>query len=685
MKKRRRPPSAAMSLFSYLDGLVCTMGALILLLLLTAHKIREQVLADHVPSPIHAPEAEVIEPLPPAGPSEDDLAKRQKQIARLEEEHRKNVAMFEAETEARHAEWNKKLASLGNLTKQLASDVENSRQRVASTTVTARKLADDAASLTAQKSMSSELVGQIKQSEEDFKQLAEELLRQREESLKKLEAAKVHKALRNPVFEIVAQDSNSGTTRRPILIECTSDSVVFCSEGIRISAATLNEFTAAHNPLLAGTEALMTHWKQIDGPPQAGKPGPYVLMIVRPGGTVGFYVARSFLEKLGADFGYELVSANSEFKWPAADPQAVDVCQKAIDNVLNGPRPQGGLAGSGMGGSGGRSGSGSTGRSEGSLGRPGSDRIVGENGEFSLAEVDQLRNSRPADSINMLGPEWSNPKQRRLGISNGIPNGGANGGGASGTLRDIENEMRSGANMGPPDMNRPGGVGEESEPPLISEIPGSPPGLPSAMQPNGNAGGATENRQLQEQPFSNQNMSEGRQGSSITQTPSWTPTRALPQGNSSSGRPSSLPSSQSPSSQFNDKQLPPPPLAEIPQSARKWKSDGGAQKKWGQGQSNGAIGIERNVILALKADRFEIVDGPHVGIPIEMTRHEFQDLVAALIDAHARTWGSPPSNYFWRPTFEVHIHPGGNVHYPQLKELFEYWGLNSKIEFVKSP
>jgi len=683
---RKRPPSAAMSLFSYLDGLVCTMGALILLLLLTAQHVRDQVLEEHqsasspstallIPEeiPLKLPEPEVMEPIPLPGPSDAEIEARNREIARLQAENEEKLSRHQETAKARFEEWRQKLRSLDQMNDTLADELKQSQSRVASTQTTVAKLSEEAAQLQAMMSQTGAKANLVEQTEEDFKKLAEELLRQREESLKKLEAAKVQKALRNPVFEIEARESHSGTTRRPILIECTADSVIFCSEGIRISAETLGEFTPEFNPLLAGTEALMKYWKQVDSSQHPNRPAPYVLMIVRPGGTVGFYVARTYLEKLGSDFGYELVTATAEFKWPQTDPQAVEACQTAINEMLNRSRPQVRGFGSGFGRSnsgGGTEGGGNrTGGGNGASSRFGSEGIVGENGEFNLAEVDQLRNSRPSDSINMLGPEWSKPQQRRLGTvpqgsgnqGSGHPGTGSPGTGSQGFNGSGARDQGFG-NTGETDSNGTPGSGNMGSGNMGSGNVGdvNPGGEPTLL------------REIDEQMRSGQNSGIQMNPAPSGAPPGWNRSRGVPPA------PDSTPNSP----RISPRQLPPPPLTQSPSNPGKWKDDGGVQRKWGQGQSNGAIGIERAVTIHLKTDRFEISKGPQSGIPLEMTRHEFQDLVAALIDNHARTWGSPPANYFWRPTFEIKIHPGGNVHYPQLKELMEYWGLSYKIDFV---
>ncbi|WP_437194375.1 hypothetical protein [Planctomicrobium sp. SH527] len=668
---KRRPASASMSLFSYLDGLVCTMGALILLLLMTAQRMRDQVLETYNQTQIvDVTEVEPLPAPPPTlmpvpGPSNDEVAAREAQIAEEIAAHQRAVAAHEAELKSKHTEWNGKLESLSDLTNRIAKEVEQARQRIQDNSAEVEQIERERAQLTTLMAMATEKNGQARSTEAELHQQAENLLRIREENLKKVEAAKVQKALRNPVFEIETSDGRSGTQRRPILIECTADSLTFVSEKISISAAMLNEFPPEYNPLLAGTEALQAYWTAYDK--QQGKQGskPYVLMIVRPGGTVGYYVARKFLEKIDEDFGYELVSATAEFKWPDADPGAVEACQNAIDRIMKGNRPLPLPPGQSLGMRGQKQQSLSANRGssnepqEGSGGqRPGTEKIVGSEGEFSLAEVDQLRNARASDSIGMLGPEWSNPRRRQLSAANNRPQQ-STGDSASeqSALSEIESQMRQQRGMGQQGANR------------LQPGRNSGPGM--AQAPEAQADRGLDLTKLPEgSPTGTEDSANNGSPAPFQQ----------PGGQQQSGGSSSMMSPQPP----GEKQLPPPPLAQMPERSRQLKNDGGAQRQWGRGKSNGAIGIERTMTVQLYPDRITIEQGLVTGIDSKMSRAELQESIAAIIESQAQTWGEPPSSFFWRPSFKIQIHPGGHPHYPKVKELFDHWALTYKHEYVSN-
>ena len=174
-------------------------------------------------------------------------------------------------------------------------------------------------------------------------------------------------------FTIVPFDVRTGTTRLPIVIECLGDRLLFVSEGITLTAHDLNGFIPHFNPLSAGVRTLAEgHARDGDGR------SPYVLLIVRPEGTIAFYAARILLQPLNIPFGYELVGADQEFTWPSTDRALVKECREAIEEVLRERSRVAQL-------------SRVSGRYEDPI------RVIGRGGEFRLDEVDRMR--QPGRSI----------------------------------------------------------------------------------------------------------------------------------------------------------------------------------------------------------------------------------------------------------------------------------------------
>ena len=179
-------------------------------------------------------------------------------------------------------------------------------------------------------------------------------------------------------FTIVPFDARTGTTRRPIVIECRADRMILVSEGITLTPADLDGFIPHFNPLSAGVRALSAGFQRIDG----GELQPYVLLVVRPDGTVSYYVARMFLQPLGVPFGYELVGADQQFTWTPTDRELVRDCRRAIDEVLRERSRVHELS-----------------RLSGKGEQP--VRLRGSGGEFRLDEVDRLR--QPTRTVQFAG------------------------------------------------------------------------------------------------------------------------------------------------------------------------------------------------------------------------------------------------------------------------------------------
>jgi len=231
--------------------------------------------------------------------------------------------------------------------------------------------------------------GRIQQDEEK-KRLEEELAELRT----RIRLAQAKRTDAPSKFTFVPYDGTSGTTRRPILIECTATGIRFAPENVTLSPADVAGFTAGYNPMLAGANALSRYWSVVDGikPDSEGDNAPYVLLIVRPGGTVAYYYARRLLSKLEAPYGYELLDDGKQLDLPVVDPKAKAACQAAVDEVLAERDrfiAEARSAGRSVGGSGAVGGSGSDprGTTAGGAGRPAGTSAAGASGKPGGREV----------------------------------------------------------------------------------------------------------------------------------------------------------------------------------------------------------------------------------------------------------------------------------------------------------
>lgn len=331
---RRAHKQSSVSLFPFLAVLLCAMGALIFLLVITTRMIHSEALqrqqetddplalpstafgrpqtlpgsaiARNQPAPLIAPKPVFVKrDLPPPPP---DLTA---QLRTLREElERLNGMQQQGINEAQRL-----VARLAKLRKE--SERKQSALARAETTMGEMQSQQAANARTIERARKRSLA--LSQTLQD----ARRELARKQENLQRTDGAS----------RIVAYDSRNGTTRRPILIECRSDRLVFRPEGIELTERDLMGFSYVSNPLQAGVSALSNYWSHVDGA-VTEKDRPYVLLIVRPDGIAGFYAARRLLQSYDQPYGYELIPADEKLTYAAPDKSAVTVCRAAIDHLL---------------------------------------------------------------------------------------------------------------------------------------------------------------------------------------------------------------------------------------------------------------------------------------------------------------------------------------------------------------
>lgn len=611
---RRRESGNAVSLFPCLAVLICAMGALIFLMLVTTRRLRERAIEQvlsavvepesrgepDVPSAEHAREttpaettdAETpISPLlaPEPGPSESELAAL---------ELRREWETAVNELEAEHVSLSQRLTALGREHERRSGQSEQISRRL-------HAAIRERDALVAQ---GGEAEVTLRRLQQQRTEVSAEITRLRAQT----DEVRAERAAEAGRFSIVPYDGRSGTTRRPIVIECLPDRVTFASEGITLTAEELDGFTPALNPLLAGAAALMQFWEAHDrlatkAPDTPGKP--YVLLIVRPGGTVGYYVARKLLEKLDEPYGYELVTDQQQFAWPETDPQAVAQCRQAIDALLQ--QRQRLLAQT----------------TSGRLLVAAPLQFVGPHGEFHLEEVERLRGS--SQSVYFGGQQWSRQSPR----------------GAS--------------DRGTP-ATEPQGSGSEA---------GAPGPLTAAA--NARAFGA---------PVSSTATTAGEAQSSFGKPAS----DGIP-ASAATANWSRTPGGSGKSGASGDEESPASVTRPTPASGRPLRTRHGLDPEhpqFGLRAPGSAIGLERDVTIDVDSQQVRIAREAPIEIVDGMSREELQLTVAEVLDAHVRSWGTPPKGFHWRPALRFKVHPGGIQYQQRLEALARQWELRSTVEQV---
>ena len=124
---------------------------------------------------------------------------------------------------------------------------------------------------------------------------------------------------------IVEFSNPTGTARNPIIVDVSAAGYRFPSTGLELRNKDLHGFTPTENPLQAAVGAI--HLART-GPSMTSRP--YVVLLVRPSGTLGFYPAQRILRESGIHFGYELISEDRMLAVPAAADGEVQAVRTAV-------------------------------------------------------------------------------------------------------------------------------------------------------------------------------------------------------------------------------------------------------------------------------------------------------------------------------------------------------------------
>jgi hypothetical protein len=136
-------------------------------------------------------------------------------------------------------------------------------------------------------------------------------------------------------YAVVPYKGESGTWRRPIVIDCQNGTVRLLPDGPSFGMLEIGGgFGSRSNALAAAVRRRASRIEQI--PAADGAPSiPYILFLVRPDGIRPYYEARGVLEPLGIAFGYELVGQDWHVEAPPdsePSPARVDLAAQTADD-----------------------------------------------------------------------------------------------------------------------------------------------------------------------------------------------------------------------------------------------------------------------------------------------------------------------------------------------------------------
>ena len=681
----RRPQSSQpINLFAFLDILICTMGALILMLMVvTTRQLRKeslaQVLAEFknpppplmsVESPLSAsptPSKQIVilaqpevEPEPPEPePSEPVVDPRE--LARAE--RAAALAQRERELNELLAEWRQKTNELADKRDQHANALAQRRRLKDAASRQVATLQSEVQDLEVKLGgLTGELTAA---SMGDATQKERKLIEQQIAALqKRLRAAQAAAAGGESKFMVVPFDPQSGTSRRPILIECTAEGLRFIPENVVIRPDDLEGFTPRINPLLAGSNALVSYWTawNLKQPQPAREPEPYVLMLVRPSGTVAYYIAMRMLATLKQPHGYELIEEDTQLQQPELDPGAKAACEAAVKRLLAERNQIQQFAGGGGGVGGFARGGGAKGDAFRAGGGSGTDKGPSSN-RFDVTDITGGEGgvgSRSWERIeNFAG---RNPRRDIAGNEPAV-SGGSSGSPASN--RKLKGKVDEHA----ADGSNAGRNGQRSD-----EV-GQPVGQRNAIVGRGSEGSATQagREEAGSAPTADSGIErlEGADDSGSAPGPAGGKAGGEPQldtGLGSTGpTPVAVQDRRSKSKSAKNKPLAPEQFA---------------GKHWGLSAPDAAIGLEREVSIDVESQRLVIAGKHAIRMGEGESKQETFERLVTVLDLQARDWGQPPQGFYWTPSLRFVIANGGSSNYELAKSLAERAGLVTSKEYA---
>jgi len=294
MSRSRAQSGPTISLFPFLAVLLCTMGSLLVVLVIFSRSAKL------------------------AGIAAAEKAREAAAAAAAGERQELELAREELGWRIDHVR---------SMRDRTADDLAKARMQLAGTEENARQLADE---LDALARVVEALESEAAQADD---QTILELERKLAEARKAYDEAKEKLAEKPPAYAVVPYEGANGTHRRPLYIECCIDGVFLQPEGIRFGPADFEGPPGPGNPLASALRAAREHIAK--NPGESGDPNvqPYPLLIVRPSGVMAYYAARESIQSWGSEFGYQFVDEDWTLTYPPRDTALADAEMRAIEEA----------------------------------------------------------------------------------------------------------------------------------------------------------------------------------------------------------------------------------------------------------------------------------------------------------------------------------------------------------------
>ena len=286
MRKRKK---LEVSTFPFLAVLLCTMGALILLLLVMDKKAKKAALE----KAYEAAWAQSKNLQAKTDIEKQNLDSEKNAWIKLKSEKHEEFLKKETTLE-------KEIALLKIELSQLDKNYEKSKSETSSGDLLKKEIA-----LTNEKTKIHSLAKKL----EREKAYADKNLKETKDLTEKIASMElILKEMKFSIdkdkfaFSIVPYFGKNGLNRKPLYIECNESGILFFPDQTLIPSN--DESDNLKNEILNRTSLLREYLQQTLGPKEST---PYLMLLVRPGGITNYWKLQSIIKPMDIDFGYELV------------------------------------------------------------------------------------------------------------------------------------------------------------------------------------------------------------------------------------------------------------------------------------------------------------------------------------------------------------------------------------------
>ena len=298
-RQKRNRQQYAVSLFPFLAVLVCTLGVLIVMLVMAVQQADVE-----------------------GRQEQDEVAAKQQQLLQQAQD-RRELAEFES-------------ASILSVREDLTTRLRDAKGDRSYLEQQIKNIDRQAKDLLAEIAGLNSLIGEnsSKINDPDLQAFADrELDRLRsdvaaaKESLEQLREDKSFET--KPEYAIIPFTGSGGTRRQPIFVECVSDGLVLQPYNIKLNREDFGKPLLIGNMLDSALLTIREYWEKhgLSGPDSK----PYPLLVVRPDGADSYGLARRAMKSWDDEFGYELVGSDVNLRFGQPDLKLKTEIEAAIE------------------------------------------------------------------------------------------------------------------------------------------------------------------------------------------------------------------------------------------------------------------------------------------------------------------------------------------------------------------